>query len=77
MNNLNKINPLTADKQAYDYCLVNALSFMPDKTFIETGVMIVSKFHKMGKLFAESLDVNVDLLLENAKELAKKRTQKK
>ena len=77
MKNLNKINPATANKQIYDYCLVNALSFMPDKTFIETGIMIVAKFHKLGNAFAQCQEVDVELLINKAKELAKKESQKK
>lgn len=66
MNNRNKLSSLS-DKDFYNACLFKAMTFMPDKTFIETVIMIAEKFHKLGKNLAESQGVNVVELYEQAK----------
>ena len=51
----------------YNNVLLSAMSFMPDKTFVETSIMIVAKFNKNGKLLAENQNVDVDTLCKKAK----------
>ena len=70
MKNMNqKNNNLNMDKKDfYNNCLLKAMTFMPDKTFIETAIMIIEKFHKSGKELAESQGVDVNALYNQAKD---------
>lgn len=67
MHNLEKKNDFDNLDDFYNKALLSAMSFMPDKTFVETSIMIVAKFNKNGKLLAENQNVDVDALCQNAK----------
>ena len=72
MHNLEKENNFDNFDDFYNNVLLSAMSFMPDKTFVETSIMIVAKFNKNGKLLAENQNVDVDALCQKAKIQAKK-----
>lgn len=67
MHNLEKKNNFDNLDDFYNNVLLSAMSFMPDKTFVETSIMIVAKFNKNGKLLAENQNVDVDTLCKKAK----------
>lgn len=67
MINLDDKNLAQTDK-FYDNALVQAMSFMPDKEFMETAILIVAKFHKEGINLAKSQNVDIISLLKQAKE---------
>jgi hypothetical protein len=70
MQNLNK----TMDN---DSAVFNALSFMPDKTFIETTIMIIAKYHSKGKELANHFNVDVsEIKKAESKEKPDKAKQK-
>lgn len=52
MQNLNK-------KQDYDESFFNALGFMPDQSFVEMVVAIVSKYHKVGYDYAKHYNIDM------------------
>lgn len=54
----------------YDSAVFEALSFMPDQTFIETVVTIVGVYHKNGEILAKHY--NIDLSLYKKEEKDKK-----
>lgn len=71
MHNLEKKNTFGNLDDFYNNALLSAMSFMPDKTFVETSIMIVAKFNKNGNALAENQNVDVDTLCKKAKIQAK------
>lgn len=72
MHNLQNKNNFDNLNDFYNNALISAMTFMPDKTFVETAIMVVAKFNKNGKALAENQNVDVDTLCQNAKIQAKR-----
>lgn len=62
MKNLNAPNVFGNDKDYFNNALVSAMTFFPDKTFIETAIMVVAKFHEKGIALARNQGVNIDVI---------------
>ena len=46
----------------FDTCVFQALPFMPDQGFVETVVLVVAKYHTMGKALAEHFHLDASHL---------------
>ena len=69
LNNRNKF--LGNEKDFYNSCLLKAMTFLPDKTFIETSIMIIEKYHRLGKCLAQSQGVDTLELYKQLKDVKK------
>lgn len=71
MQNLENQKNFSNADEYFNNALINAMMFMPDKTFIETAILIVSKFHRLGMELAKNQNVDIDLLFKDAKKQEK------